>query len=72
MDESRAQSDPPEIQSFIIKLWLDGSLDESGRGGWRVRITHVPSGTRRYLRSLDDILIFIRSYLDSTRSAQEK
>jgi hypothetical protein len=72
VDEPRTQSDPPEIQSFIIKLWMDGPLDESGQGQWRGRITHVPSGTRRYLKSINDILIFIRSYLDSMSPAQEK
>ncbi len=68
---SARNQDTPEIQSFIIKLWLEGPLDESSEERWRGRITHVPSGTRRYLRSLDDVLIFIRSHLDSMRSVRE-
>jgi len=31
---------------------------------WRGHITHVPSGTRRYIENLNDIPLFIRPYLE--------
>jgi hypothetical protein len=71
LDEPRAQSDVPEVHSFIIKLWLDEPPDESDRRQWRGHITHVPSGKRRYLKTLDDILNFVRPCLDSMELAQE-
>lgn len=41
--------------SFIIRIWHE----EDGRSTWRGYITHVPSGERRYLLELDDIITFI-------------
>lgn len=55
-----AESTP---HSFIVKLWLE----DEGKGGhkvWRGYITHVPTGARRYLKSLTDVTDFIREYLD--------
>ena len=30
---------------------------------WHGHITHVPSGDRRYLKELEDIVAFIKSYI---------
>jgi len=54
----------PYAHSFIIKVWLEETADEAGQAIWRGRITHVPSGERRYLKDLDDIAAFILPYLD--------
>jgi hypothetical protein len=48
---------------FIIKIWLEESAQEAGQATWRGHITHVPTGERRYLRRLDDILAFIIPYM---------
>jgi hypothetical protein len=48
---------------FIVKIWLEEMAQEAGQATWRGHITHVPSGTRRYIQALDDILIFIAPYL---------
>ncbi len=53
------------IQSFIVKIWLEGMAEETGHVVWRGHITHVPSGRRRYLTQLDGILLFIAPYLES-------
>lgn len=45
--------------SFIIKIWLE---DEEQKK-WRGHVTHVPDGERQYFESLNDILTFIRAYL---------
>ena len=57
--------DTPEskVHSFIVKLWLEDAGDEKGSAGWRGHITHVPSGKRRYLQRLDDILVFVKPYV---------
>lgn len=49
---------------FIVKIWLEETAEESGQATWRGYITHVPSGRRRYLQTLDDILAFIVPYLE--------
>ncbi len=58
--------DPEEAhtQSFVVRIWLEETAAETGRATWRGHITHVPSGKRRYVRSLDDIADFIMLYLE--------
>jgi hypothetical protein len=53
--------------SFIVKIWLEETFEETGKARWRGHITHVPSGERRYLKDLTDIGIFILPYLDSMK-----
>ena len=51
--------------SFIVKIWLEEPAEEHRKGRWRGHITHVPSGERRYLKSLGGMLTFIVPYLVS-------
>jgi hypothetical protein len=55
--------DIPEskVHSFIVKLWMEDA-DEPERAVWHGYITHVPDGTRFYLKDLGDIVSFIRPY----------
>lgn len=53
---------PPKVQSFIVKLWLDESSNETRKAVWHGHITHVPGGERRYLKRLRDIEDFIERY----------
>ena len=59
MDSIEATSHP-----FVVRIWLEETIEEAGRAIWRGHITHVPSGERRYLKDLDDIAIFIMPYLE--------
>jgi hypothetical protein len=63
VDEPRNQLTEFNTHSFVIKLWFDDSDRESEGEAWRGYITHVSSGTRRYLKNLGDILNFIEPYL---------
>jgi hypothetical protein len=49
--------------SFIVKIWLEETVEEAGRAVWRGHITHVPSRERRYIQALEDIPAFIVPYL---------
>jgi hypothetical protein len=51
-------------QSFVVKIWLEETLEEDGRATWRGHITHIPGGERRYLKQLNDIVAFIMPYLN--------
>lgn len=53
-----------ESHSFIVKVWLEESLEEASEATWRGHITHVPSQERRYLHALEDIIDFIGPYLE--------
>lgn len=66
-----AETLEPDIHSFIIKIWLKEVSEQSGRAGWRGHITHVPSGRRRYLRDLDEIVAFIYPYLEGSGAKSE-
>jgi len=50
--------------SFIVKIWLEETVEEAGQATWRGHITHVPNGDRHYLKDLDDISNFVVPYLD--------
>jgi hypothetical protein len=50
-------------QVFIVRVWLERREMEGAKVEWRGVIEHVPSGERRYLRDLEDILAFIVPYL---------
>ena len=49
--------------SFVIRIWSEEDLGEDENDIWRGHITHVISGKRNYLQSLDDISHFIQPYL---------
>lgn len=61
------------VHSFIVKLWLEEDSNRKEMGGWHGHITHVPSGKRRYLKDLREIVAFIKPYVgevDTTLVAQ--
>lgn len=50
--------------SFVVRLWIEETAEEAGTATWRGHITHVPSGDRRYIKELCEILPFISPYLE--------
>ena len=59
------------IQSFIIKIWLEEEIAESGRTVWRGHITHVPGGERQYIQDLSAISSFIQPYLEKMKAKSD-
>jgi hypothetical protein len=55
----------PASHSFIIKVWVEDMALEKNGNTWRGHITHVISGTRRYLKSLGDVSLFIAPYIEA-------
>jgi hypothetical protein len=53
----------PITDSFVLKIWLEERAKLARSAIWRGYITHVASGTRRYVKDLDGIVIFVTSYL---------
>ena len=49
--------------SFIVKVWLEETTEESDQTIWRGRITHVPSHEQRYFQDLNDLIVFIQHYI---------
>lgn len=54
----------PDTHSFVVKVWLEETVEEAGRARWRGHVTHVASGERRYLESLSGLAAFVRPYLE--------
>jgi len=59
-------SDEALAQSFIVKIWL-GERGVAGGTGWRGHVTHVPSGRRVYIESLEEIPFFMAPYLEKMK-----
>lgn len=55
----------PSTHSFIVKIWLEETAEQSSEAKWRGCVTHVSSGTRRYVESLDAVASFIATYLEA-------
>ena len=53
-----------KVHSFIVKLWLEETDEDSTNKVWRGHITHVPDGKNRYLKDLSDVADFIAPYLE--------
>ena len=51
--------------SFIVKLWLEEAEGKSNQLTWHGYITHVPSGSRRYVKTLNEIPEFINQYVSN-------
>ena len=49
------RSNNANVQSFIVKIWFEEITGEHGKSSWRGHITHVTSGDRCYVKSLDEI-----------------
>ena len=49
--------------SFIFKIWLEEHAEEGMDAIWRGLVTHVPSGARRHVKSLDEVITFIVPYI---------
>jgi hypothetical protein len=67
---SEITSDPSDgihgkftIHSFLIRMWLEQSEDQSRHVIWRGRITHIPSNEQQYFTDEKNILSFIKSHL---------
>ena len=58
------RSPDDRLQSFVIRIWLEDMPAEQGDDHWRGQIVHVPSGSRRYFHSLDDVTAFIAANLE--------
>ena len=66
MDESDVN-----LQSFIVKLWIEDSEENSTNSTWHGTITHVPSGANRSVRSLHEVLNFMKLYLEEKGATEE-
>jgi hypothetical protein len=51
-----------QIHSFMIKIWLNGL--ENDKFPWSGQIIHIETRYRQAFRSLEEISVFIRPYLE--------
>jgi hypothetical protein len=49
--------------SFILKFWLEETSTETDKVIWRGRITHVPSNAQVYVKNLEEVIVFISSFI---------
>jgi hypothetical protein len=60
-----ADDDLPEVnlQSFIVRIWVEEKREGEEAPPWRGSITHVLTGGKRYIKSLDEITRYFKNYL---------
>jgi hypothetical protein len=51
------------LQSFIVKIWVEEKREGEEAPPWRGSITHVVTGERRYIKSLNEITRYFKMYL---------
>lgn len=57
----------PASHTFLIRIWIEETLDEAERLAWRGHITHLPDEERRYVETLHEIAGFIRAWVGDGR-----
>lgn len=48
-----------DIESFIVRIWSEGSDNQNQITAWRGSIDHVGTSRRQYFHDLDSMLRFI-------------
>ena len=61
-----------DVQSFIVKLWIEGTAEVNHRRLSHGYVTHVSSGERRYVKGLDEVTEFIVEHLEKGGVEVEK
>jgi len=49
--------------SFIVRFWLEPREIKDAKPVWRGVVEHVASGRKLYLKNLEEIKAFIKSYI---------
>ena len=52
-----------QTHAFIVRFWLEPREIENARPIWRGVVEHVDSGSKLYLKNLEEVKQFITSYL---------
>jgi hypothetical protein len=58
----------PNSHSFIVRMWVNDSTQGAEHPDWRGYVTHVPSGDRRYFKTLEELCIYIQNHFTSSAS----
>ncbi len=58
------ESSEEEMQVFITRLWRERREIRGAAPVLRGTVEHVPSGERRSVKDLSEVMAFMRSYLD--------
>jgi len=62
----------PTLQSFIVRVWSEESLDGRRTLTWRGCVVHVPSGKQRYITELNEVTAFIASYVEREGASPDR
>jgi hypothetical protein len=57
------QKEEPMGHTFLLRIWIEETMDERGGLTWRGHITHLPDERRRHVETFGQINQFIRQHL---------
>ena len=52
-----------ETHAFILRFWREPRTLEGSEPVWRGVIEHVPTGRRHYVKDLNELVLFVISYV---------
>lgn len=52
-----------KITSFVIKVWIERSVESPELVSWQAQITHVESEYKAYVKNWAEAVDFMQSYL---------
>jgi hypothetical protein len=63
--ENPGETDAGEtpLLSFIVRIWVESSAREGDVPQWRGSVQHIPSGDKRYVDDMEEIVAFFESHL---------
>ncbi len=64
-------SDEPVLHSFVVRIWLEDSVENDRQVKWRGQITHLPGNESHSFNDLQNIAAFIRLYLSYPKGTED-
>jgi hypothetical protein len=64
---SEMASREPRSHSFVVRIWLEDTAEETGEARWRGQVIHMPGGEREYVDDLESLCHFLAPYLKEAK-----
>ncbi|HVL99639.1 MAG TPA: hypothetical protein VM324_10150 [Egibacteraceae bacterium] len=53
----------PASHTFLVRIWIEETVEEAAHLVWRGHITHLPDEQRSYVKTFEDIVRFIQRHV---------
>ncbi|MCO6449634.1 MAG: hypothetical protein J5I90_02485 [Caldilineales bacterium] len=63
---------PLRYQLFILGLWEEPAAQPGNDAGWRFTLEHPQTATRTGFKSLEDLSVYLRNWLQDQRGGDQQ